>query len=500
MGIGFMNEEKIIENNLLVKETFTNAICYGQTGSGKTTGFILPNIQNRMKLNHGLLIYDFKGNLHEQVKHIAKKQQKLVTVYEIGKPWGKNIDILKHSSPKSLESMFATIAGTRENDYWTNSAYNLFSNIYFMLKSLIKVIDIINSIDKTILHDDFEVNANKYNPTIENIFNFVKSSTDITKFFTIMNNLIAYIDIYFDEILFKYLKSIDKTILNSLLLHKNELHLKCDSLSEYHKMGNDGSEVGGKFGVLYVLNSTLQSIANKKCFSNDEFDIVEKLQAGNTVIINVEDFSEQMLSFFNFSIYNRLIRQTSISKNRNPITIFIDEAQKVLNATSMPDVDVCRENNFEFILSTQDKSLLENKVGTLNTYLLLRNVTSQYSFITVEPQDTKINTVQLKKFECVDMIKNIKVKTKPIFINKDDLFMAEYLYQTITTAYKFINMKIHKPHIVKYSSLLEVDDIILVCFRDGTSKEVPLTHGTVEIDEYIKKNDTNKIEKLVNKS
>ena len=59
MGIGFMNEEKIIENNLLVKETFTNAICYGQTGSGKTTGFILPNIQNRMKLNHGLLIYDF---------------------------------------------------------------------------------------------------------------------------------------------------------------------------------------------------------------------------------------------------------------------------------------------------------------------------------------------------------------------------------------------------------------------------------------------------------
>lgn len=42
----------------LVQENFTNAICFGKTGSGKTTGFILPNIKDRIDKGHGVLIYD----------------------------------------------------------------------------------------------------------------------------------------------------------------------------------------------------------------------------------------------------------------------------------------------------------------------------------------------------------------------------------------------------------------------------------------------------------
>ena len=33
---------------------------------------ILPNIEDRIKSDYGLLIYDFKGNLHLQTKYLAQ--------------------------------------------------------------------------------------------------------------------------------------------------------------------------------------------------------------------------------------------------------------------------------------------------------------------------------------------------------------------------------------------------------------------------------------------
>ncbi|RLA80085.1 MAG: hypothetical protein DRG78_11640, partial [Epsilonproteobacteria bacterium] len=133
MNIGFANNDNKIQVPI-VKDTFTNAICYGQTGSGKTSGFILPNIENRIKLGHGLLIYDFKGTLHTQVKHLAKKYNKLDTVYEIGKPWGVEMDILKYATPKILYEIISATAGDDKNDYWQKSAAKVFSNIFLLLK------------------------------------------------------------------------------------------------------------------------------------------------------------------------------------------------------------------------------------------------------------------------------------------------------------------------------------------------------------------------------
>ena len=52
-----------VTNVVLVPETFTHAIAFGQTGSGKTTGFIYPNLQNRLALGHGILLYDYVINL-----------------------------------------------------------------------------------------------------------------------------------------------------------------------------------------------------------------------------------------------------------------------------------------------------------------------------------------------------------------------------------------------------------------------------------------------------
>ena len=87
MAMGFNLNEKKVSKDLLINHNFTNAMFFGRTGSGKTSCGILPNIEDRIKNDYGVLVYDFKGNLHTQVKLLANKYKKLNDVIEIGKPW-----------------------------------------------------------------------------------------------------------------------------------------------------------------------------------------------------------------------------------------------------------------------------------------------------------------------------------------------------------------------------------------------------------------------------
>ena len=69
----------------------------------------------------------------------------------------------------------------------------------------------------------------------------------------------------------------------------------------------------------------------------------------------MSDFSKIL---FNNSIYNNLIKRTT-SNNNSGITIFLDEAHKIININSLPETSICRENNFEYIMAVQNKLLLE---------------------------------------------------------------------------------------------------------------------------------------------
>jgi len=482
--IGFMNHN-LKEQLPIVKETFTNAICYGQTGSGKTTGFLLPNIKNRMKLNHGLLIYDFKGNLHEQVKYIAQQQNKLDDLYEIGKPWGETIDILKYASSKSLQCLFDSISDNdRSNDtYWANSAYVIFENIYLLLKNIKLITSMIYDIDQDIVGYDYDESQTIYNPTLKNIFNIVKSSKSIVYFFSEIELKIKALKDIMDVVIVTYLKDDIKDKLNQILKLQQDITQYYDNLSEYHTMDTKGESIGGKNGVLQVLNQILLSVSTQEFFNEDKFDIVQNLQQGKIIIINLSQFNTKMMNFLNLSIYTRLIEQTALSNIKQPITIFIDEAQKVLNKHSIPDVDICRENKFEFLLSIQDISLLVKQVGDLNSYLLLRNITTQFSFKTTNGSD---KVTKLKEFEYVDLLNNKQYKAKPIFIDTKDLALVEYQYQKKVDAFRFVNTKVKYRFILRYSPSLALDNkLISYHIAKNKSETVDIYYGTKLIDDYI---------------
>ena len=54
-------------NALSIPISFTHAMITGQTGCGKTTSAILPAMDERIKVGHGMLVFDYKGVEHKKV-------------------------------------------------------------------------------------------------------------------------------------------------------------------------------------------------------------------------------------------------------------------------------------------------------------------------------------------------------------------------------------------------------------------------------------------------
>ena len=133
MALGFnSHKNKYIKKIEIVKD-FTNAMFLGRTGTGKTTGAILPTIEDRIKSDYGLLIYDFKGNLHLQTKYLANKFDRLDDVVEIGKPWGENINILNYLTTKQFLQIVQSNTQAK-TDFWDIASRNLLEGIYSVLK------------------------------------------------------------------------------------------------------------------------------------------------------------------------------------------------------------------------------------------------------------------------------------------------------------------------------------------------------------------------------
>jgi type IV secretory pathway TraG/TraD family ATPase VirD4 len=493
MRMGFIENNEIKTKKLVVDDTFTNAICYGQTGSGKTTAFILPNIENRIKLNHGVLVYDFKGNIHTHIKAIADKYGKLSSVHEIGKPWGKNIDVLKHITNRSLESIFDNISKeSNDHDYWEDSAkklfinlFNIFKNIYFVADKITEFKDI--SYATIMLTREIQ---SKYYPNLKNIYSVCQSANKIVEFFKVINGEIDTMYESFDRIIQQNLNIRTKKDLNKMLFYHTEVCKYFNNLGEYHSLEKTGSNSGNN-GVLQVLNNILSSVAVKDFLSKDEFDIVSALNRGEIVIINVQNITNDILTLINTSIYEQLTIRTSLGYSP-AITIFIDECHRVLSKNSLPDVDVCRENNFEFIMATQDILLLESVIGQMTAYMLLRNVTSQFTF--------KTTLDDLDKFEYKDLISDRCSVSTPIYLSKKELLEVEYKYQKLKYICDVVDIETDSRYVVQYSPIYEEKNCVLVNYIDkDVIKVAELELNTVLIDKWCSSSVLNDI-KIQNKN
>jgi len=436
MSMGFsINEEEKVTYNPIVPENFTSSICYGRTGSGKTTGFILPNIENRISLGHGILVYDYKGNQHEQVKYLAQKANKLNDVFEIGTQWGEKINILDNTNEKLLRNMLMSNLETHDK-YWSNAAINLFLNLYNLIGGFENFFEYAMEIQEDIieyhLQEDFFQqyfsNPSAYLLSIKKIFDAVKSIGNMEKFITKTSEDIESMKLFAKYALALYQElGYDINKIKKLFLALNDIEKYFDNLSEYHMISNTEDSVNGKFGVLGVLGSILSNFGAAEYLNNSKFDIVDALMDSKIVVINCLDIDELSLIMINSVIYTQLQKKL-FYKNAADISIFIDEAHKILHRDYLPSVDTCRESKFEYILSTQDELLLRNKLGKDRCEELLRNIVTQFSFVT-NLNESLYDTHKLKKFEYLNFENKRTYLANRILLDTDVLFEVEHTYQ-----------------------------------------------------------------------
>jgi len=419
--MGFEKDNNKVVKRPLVADNFTNAICYGKTGSGKTSGFILPNIENRIKMGHGVLVYDFKGTMHKQVKAIAARYNKLEDVVEIGKPWGEKINIIKNLNAKQLKVMFSNIHGGSHEPFWANAAANLFISVYKIhlnFEQISKLESKFSNINEIILKSTTFADEIK-RVSLFSIFNVVKSIDSLQNFFITVEKDIEIINNNITRLVHHNL--LRKTTLK-MAHYLKKIKSAATEIEAYKKLDGKADSVGGLYGVLDVLNSILSNVGTYEYINDDQFDIVSHLRNGKIVVIDLSSLDESLLGLLNLSIYQSL-QKNNDKLNNCSVTIFVDEAQKVLQRNYLPDVDICRESVFEYIFATQDKVLLDSAIGQREVDKLLSNIVEQYSFAT--------NKNQLQKFEYENLIDRTNKFAEPLFFEYKELFEIEHKFQNL---------------------------------------------------------------------
>ena len=421
------NQIGIIKTSIDIKSpivpiNFTNAIAFGETGSGKTSSFILPNIEERIKKNHGILIYDFKGNMHQQIKLLAKKHNRLSDVFEIGKDWGESINLIEDLTLDVLKKFFLSISKKEKgNDFWNIAAGELLENLYIILKSINEIIN--NNINfkfnPKINLNNFEFKLSTISKNIRNAESLSLFIKEIKKFYK--ENYYLFNNFLIENIENELSKENTRLKYSFLFKHFQNLENSLFNISNYSNYNPDFPENGGKYDILLTLNSLLMNSFSKKLINNNinNINIYKELSNNKIIIIDVQEIDEINATLINHSIYERLIHQTK-NQDKNKITIFIDEAHKIISDKNIPETSICRENNFEYILSVQNEELLNISLGISNTKSLIANTLFIINY-------KNINFEKLDNFEYI--LDNIKYIAKPIFFSKDEINIIEYEYQ-----------------------------------------------------------------------
>ncbi len=463
MKMGFDIKENRNTKRIEVPKDFTNAMFFGRTGSGKTTGAILPVMEDRIKSGYGLLVYDFKGNLHLQTKYLANKYKKLNNVIELGKPWGKNINVMNFLTTKQMLQVVQS--NSYDNNYWDTASKNLLEGIYTIL-----------ILEKYIFSKFEEFLNDSYSDEIsfKRIHNLINKPSNLKNFLLdYKNNKITSIEIKYEQ----FKNKIDNSgLLNTILRKIKDLKDTLKSLENY-ELVDDGDD-SGRNGVVSHLSSYIGNIANNDFLNYNDLDIINELRSGKIIIINVSDLTENSLNLINLGIYSSLQRVNQ--KFLSPVSIIIDEAQKILHANYLPETDVCRESKFEYIFATQSDVLLKNKL-TKNKYQeLIQNVITRMTFATnandlCEPH-IYIDTYYRTQY------------AEPLFIDDIDLFKVEVLYQKKLGVFNFVPEDLKNIFYIKFDAKLYEQNKVYKVYKNGKREETDYFEKdivlTINIEDY----------------
>ena len=436
MKLGLIKDDKLLEKIPLVDVRFTHSLCVGQTGSGKTTSFVYPNILERMKLNHGILFFDIKGSEHIALKSLANESKRLDDIIEIGKPWGRNINILDEMNESSFMRLLKVLIGMGKdgggnNAYFYNAAQSLGLTLYSVFRTCKILIQEFNELG-------IDINFfNKKVFTLEDIYQVI---VDIDSLYSFLIKLDDFIDLVKSNIeKNSFLYFVDKkTIYKNVILNLVVLEKYFKKLAPYYISSEDRSDTS-KFDktLLSVLNTLVEAFgfmvsSSSKYISTsvEVLNIVDALQNKKIVVVNVRVIPDAILEILLEKIFEQLIDLNIKNEDeREPISIFIDEAQRLINK-NIP-LDVLRSSKVDVILTVQNEQQLVSKFNSREDWQQISmNIAQKFAFRSALFENSfLVDTGDFKTFEYTKEYENKVYKAIPKFINQKEALGIEYKYQ-----------------------------------------------------------------------
>jgi hypothetical protein len=496
--IGFL-QDKSLQNTIqdpIVPQTFRHSISFGETGSGKTTGFIYPNLLNRIGAGHGVLVYDFKGKEHLAVKAIAYSQNRLADVIQIGQPYSSSVNIVDYLTEANVEKVFDQLFA--DDEWWGPAATSIAFSVYKLLK-------IVNKIKIEAQKHDIELKFNydinfarngvftveqsndekKYNfdqqVSFKNIFDIFAK---LENFACFTDGLSLFISNFGQKIYDNYKSNISQAVsLINLYAEINKEYTAIDTYRNINIKPEANKKSSGHYGVLMIIQNALKALASKEYLnsSDNNIDIIESLKNNKIIVIDTSTFSTQMLNTLTDSIFQNLCRRASDPREKNGISVFIDEAQRVMSENTDIPIDTLREARVDVFFASQSPVLMLKSLGEKNWFSLLTNITQQYNFRNNEEY-------AFLEDHCYMYLEN-EYKSDPIFFKQEHLNKVELLYQNMNKIQEKYSLNtteiiIFDTHEFERENKLDVFDVKKNLYRK------------IDIYEYLDKKTTE--ENLVN--
>jgi hypothetical protein len=217
---------------------------------------------------------------------------------------------------------------------------------------------------------------------------------------------------------------------------------------------SDLSESSGNNGTYFMVSSVINILGQDSYVNNPHAEsMASLLNQGKIIIINTESFSMPILS----SLLDQTLESLATrSKHNNvhPISIIIDEANRVLSSDSDIRIDVLRESKVEVIMATQNHEQMITKMGGDRWLSFAQNFNTRLHFLGMG---------QGGRFKVMNELNDQEFEAQPMFFNEHDLDNVEWKYQSNHKFYnRYLGNTEHKIIAIYDHTLFEKEEKIIL--------------------------------------
>jgi hypothetical protein len=203
------------------------------------------------------------------------------------------------------------------------------------------------------------------------------------------------------------------------LIFRRELMGKIISLqkaidkTERFTLSEDDSVAStGNNGVLQVLDNAIASYAKKDYINIAQYTMSELMDSNAIIIIDTQSFGEDIMKVFLESLLKKAVMRLRTG-SESAMSVFIDEANRVLFPSIDLHSDVLREAKVELILAIQNEEQMILKFTAIKWESIRRNIKHQY-FIDVHHKLSYNNSAGMY--------------CEPLLLENNELFSSEQSY------------------------------------------------------------------------